>query len=157
VSRDGAPIRIFFVAGERELSAGLEIYCVLQPVEFSSTTEREKVNGVLPRSNKNSYVNYRTRLTLISQNYYSTSTLSVPSSPPGRYRTDDGHKSTRTYDPLDCGHLDNMVKTGTSCSTRATSGRFRVDFALLAKGCIYCNVQYRYTDAEDQVLQRLGA
>jgi hypothetical protein len=40
----------FFVAGERELSAGLETYCVLQPVEYSSTTEREKVKWVLPRS-----------------------------------------------------------------------------------------------------------
>jgi hypothetical protein len=53
----------FFVAGERELSAGLETFCVLQPVESSSTTEREKVNGVLPRS-ENSYVNYRTQPTL---------------------------------------------------------------------------------------------
>jgi hypothetical protein len=57
----------FLVAGERELSAGLETYCVLQPVE-SSTTEREKVNGVLPRS-EISYVNYRTRRTMSSRNY----------------------------------------------------------------------------------------
>jgi hypothetical protein len=52
----------FFVWGERELSAGLETCCVLQPVESSSTTEREKVNGVLPRS-ESSCVNYRTRPT----------------------------------------------------------------------------------------------
>ena len=52
----------FFVAVERELSAGLETCCVLRPAESSYTTEREKVNGVLPRS-ENSSVNYRPRLT----------------------------------------------------------------------------------------------
>ena len=45
------------------VAPGLETCCVLQPVKSSSTTEREEVNGVLPRS-ENSYVNYRTRLTL---------------------------------------------------------------------------------------------
>jgi hypothetical protein len=56
-------VSTFFVAEERELSAGLETCCVLRPVESSSTTEREKVSGVLPRS-ENSYVNYRTQPTL---------------------------------------------------------------------------------------------
>jgi hypothetical protein len=56
-------VSTFFVGGERELSAGLETCCVLVPVEASSTTEREKVNVVLPR-NENSYMNYRTRPTL---------------------------------------------------------------------------------------------
>jgi hypothetical protein len=56
-------LSIFFVAGELELSDGQETCCVLQPVESSSTTEREKVSAVLPRS-ANSYVNYRTRPTL---------------------------------------------------------------------------------------------
>jgi hypothetical protein len=42
----------FFVAGERELSAGLETFCVLQSVESSFATERKKVNGVLQRSEK---------------------------------------------------------------------------------------------------------
>jgi hypothetical protein len=62
VSSDGAHVHNFFVAGELELSAGRETYCVLQPVESSSTTERQKVNAVLPGS-ENSYVNYRTRPT----------------------------------------------------------------------------------------------
>jgi hypothetical protein len=53
----------FFVAAERELSAGQETCCVLQPVESSSTTEREKVNGVHPRS-ENSFVNCGTQPTL---------------------------------------------------------------------------------------------
>jgi hypothetical protein len=34
---------------------------------------------------------------------------------------------------MDGGHLDNMATTGISCSTRANSGRFRVDFTLLTK------------------------
>jgi hypothetical protein len=46
----------FFVAGEQELSASLETYCVYQTVESSFTTERERDNAVLPRS-ENSYVN----------------------------------------------------------------------------------------------------
>jgi hypothetical protein len=53
----------FFVAGEREFSADQETCCVLQPVESSSTTDREKVNGIIPRS-ENSYVKYRTQSTL---------------------------------------------------------------------------------------------
>jgi hypothetical protein len=56
-------VSTFFVEGERELSAGLETCRVLQPVESSSTKERENVNGVLPRS-ETSYVNYRSQPTL---------------------------------------------------------------------------------------------
>jgi hypothetical protein len=39
----------FFVAGEYELSASLETYCVHQPLESSLTTKRGKDNAVLPR------------------------------------------------------------------------------------------------------------
>jgi hypothetical protein len=53
----------FFVAREHELSVSLETYCVKQSVKSSSTTEREKVNAVLPRS-ENSFVSYRTMPTL---------------------------------------------------------------------------------------------
>jgi hypothetical protein len=80
----------FFVSGERELSAGLETCCVLQSVESSSTTEREKGQRGTSTERKLLCENYRTRLTLTSRNYYNTSTLPVPSSPPERYRTDAG-------------------------------------------------------------------
>jgi hypothetical protein len=53
----------FLVAGEQELSAGMETGFVHQPVESSVTTERERDNAVLPRS-EYSYVNYRTMLTV---------------------------------------------------------------------------------------------
>jgi hypothetical protein len=46
----------------------METCRVLQPVESSSTTEREKVNVEVPRS-ENYYVNYRTRPTQTERNY----------------------------------------------------------------------------------------
>jgi hypothetical protein len=49
-----------------------------------------------------------------------------------------------------------MAITGTLRSTRTTSGKFRMDFALLTNRCSYYNVLYRYSNAEDQVHRRLG-
>jgi hypothetical protein len=63
--------------------------CVHQSVESSFAIEQEKNKAVLPRS-ENSYVNRRTLLTLTSRNYLGTSTLPIPSFPPGRFMKSDG-------------------------------------------------------------------
>jgi hypothetical protein len=55
-------IYTFLVVREHVLNAGMENYCVPQPVE-SSTTERERDDAVLPR-NKSYNVNSRAMLTL---------------------------------------------------------------------------------------------
>jgi hypothetical protein len=80
---------VSLLVGERELSVFLVTRCVHQPVESFSTTKQEKDNAVLPRS-ENSYVICRTLLTRTSRIYKGTSTLPVPSSSPGRFRTRDG-------------------------------------------------------------------